>query len=187
MQGLIGYFVNPLALCVDMSDGGDGQKRSRSLSFVALLRRVRDVVHGAFAHAEVPFHEVVRSLGVHGDGSRTPLFQAMLAFNEFSMDATTADGAAVGNGGDTDGNDAGKGVDWYGGVHVFGDLIGDVDLSVLSSKEENEAGGSSASAKFELDMGFGDGAEGSLHGSLGYSTELFEAATMVNTVFCIVN
>ena len=50
--------------------------------------------------------------------------------------------------------------------------------------DTRSGGRSAASAKFELDLGFGDGAGGSFDGGLGYSTELFEAATMVIELFC---
>jgi non-ribosomal peptide synthetase component F len=71
LEGLIGLFVNGLALRVSLR-GGPG--------FRELLRRVRDVSLGAYAHQEVPFEPmVVDALGVERRPDRSPLFQVMFA------------------------------------------------------------------------------------------------------------
>ena len=88
IEGLIGFFVNTLALRIDLS-GAPG--------VVEVLERVRSVVLGAQAHQDLPFEQVVdlarpeRSLG------HTPLFQAMFAWqnNEalrFDLDGLSAEG-----------------------------------------------------------------------------------------------
>ncbi len=68
-EEMVGYFINPLALRIDLS--GDP-------SFAELLRRARDTVLEAFAHADVPYELVVRETNPERDLSQTPVFQAMI-------------------------------------------------------------------------------------------------------------
>ncbi|HEY6323031.1 MAG TPA: amino acid adenylation domain-containing protein, partial [Thermoanaerobaculia bacterium] len=69
LTGLVGYFVNPVAL------------RSRLLDdpgFAAFLARTRATVLGAFAHQDLPFPLLAERLQPARDPSRSPVFQAML-------------------------------------------------------------------------------------------------------------
>jgi hypothetical protein len=69
VQGLLGYFLNPVALRFDLS--GDP-------TFRDLLRQAREVVLGALLHDDVPFEYVVDELKLKPDPSRHPLFQVAI-------------------------------------------------------------------------------------------------------------
>ncbi len=69
-EGLIGFFVNMLALRADL--GGDP-------TWSALLRRVRATALGAYDHQELPFERLVDELGVERSLTHSPLFQAIFA------------------------------------------------------------------------------------------------------------
>jgi amino acid adenylation domain-containing protein len=72
LETMVGYFINPLALRVDLS--GDP-------TFSELLGRARATVLEAFAHADVPYENVVRVTNPQRDMSQTPVFQAMMVLH----------------------------------------------------------------------------------------------------------
>ncbi len=67
-EGLIGFFVNTLALRATLA--GD-------LTFRGLLRRVKETTLAAFAHEDMPFDKLVEELQPDREPGRNPLFQVI--------------------------------------------------------------------------------------------------------------
>jgi hypothetical protein len=72
LEGLIGFFTNPLALRTQLA--GDP-------SFKELLRRVHEVCLEAHAHQVIPFQKLVDELRLKRDLSHHPLFQIAFTYD----------------------------------------------------------------------------------------------------------
>ncbi len=70
IEGLLGFFLNPLALRTDLSGNP---------TFLDLLRRVRDVTVDALAHEDLSFASLVEELRLDRDTSRNPVFQVLFS------------------------------------------------------------------------------------------------------------
>ncbi|WP_326640469.1 amino acid adenylation domain-containing protein [Streptosporangium sp. NBC_01755] len=77
-EQMIGFFVNTLVLRTPC--GGDP-------TFVELLGRVREVVHGAYAHQDVPLERLVQALRPPRAPGRSPFFDVI--FNGVPLSALT--------------------------------------------------------------------------------------------------
>ena len=83
-ERLIGFFINNLVMRIDVSGNP---------SFPELLRRVRHVALGAYAHQDLPFEKLVEELQPKRDLSRNPLAQVTFQLEDIP---TAADGARPG-------------------------------------------------------------------------------------------
>jgi amino acid adenylation domain-containing protein len=72
LESMVGYFINPLALRLDVSGNP---------TFRELVSRARETTLDAFAHADVPYENVVREINPERDLSQTPVFQTMVVFH----------------------------------------------------------------------------------------------------------
>ncbi|MDZ8189313.1 MAG: amino acid adenylation domain-containing protein, partial [Nostoc sp. ChiSLP02] len=86
LEGLIGFFINTLVLRTDLSDNP---------SFQQLLSRVRQVTLQAYAHASLPFEELVKALQPQRDLSHTPLCQVIFALENEPMSELELTGLTV--------------------------------------------------------------------------------------------
>ncbi len=85
-EGLIGCFINSLALRTELAD---------VLTFQDLVRRVREVALGAYAHQDLPFEKLVEALRPERDLSRTPLFQVMLIWQNAPLSSPELPGLTL--------------------------------------------------------------------------------------------
>ncbi|HKX27598.1 MAG TPA: condensation domain-containing protein, partial [Blastocatellia bacterium] len=126
-ERLIGFFVNTLVLRTRVE---------RNLSFRELLRRVREVCLGAYAHQDLPFEQLVGDLQPERDLSRQPLFQVMLILQNAPSES----------------------------LELPGLRMSKLEVPVETSK-------------FDLLLATAE-SKGRLVGSINYSSDLFEAATI---------
>jgi HAD superfamily phosphatase (TIGR01681 family) len=85
-EGLIGFFANTLVMRGNLS--GDP-------AFSDLLKQIREVALGAYAHQDLPFEKLVEVLQPHRDTSRHPLFQVMLALQNTPLPGVEVPGLTL--------------------------------------------------------------------------------------------
>jgi len=144
-ENIIGFFVNLLVLRTDLSG---------KPSFQEVLRRVREVVLGAYAHQDAPFELLVEKLVSDHSPNRIPLVRVLFVLqNVPSMQEHIAEA---------------------GLPPTRDELIDAIPASLLMVNETR-------TAKFDLALFIHERSE-QLHGSLIYSQDLFEASTIATMV-----
>jgi amino acid adenylation domain-containing protein/FkbH-like protein len=85
-EPLIGFFVNTLALRIDLSGNP---------TFEELVRRIKDLTLNAYAHQDIPFEKLVEELRTERSLSYNPLFQVIFAFQNAPVQPLTLPGLTV--------------------------------------------------------------------------------------------
>jgi amino acid adenylation domain-containing protein len=71
LEGLLGYFVNTLALRTELSGNP---------SFDEVLEKIRETTQEAYDHQELPFENIVEALQPERDLSRNPMYQVCFSY-----------------------------------------------------------------------------------------------------------
>ena len=82
-EGLIGFFVNTVAVRADVS----GEP-----SFRELVRRTRESVLDSLEHQEAPFEQVARAVQIERETNRMPIGQVVFASNDAATEQTSLPG-----------------------------------------------------------------------------------------------
>jgi amino acid adenylation domain-containing protein len=86
LNELIGFFVNNLVLRAEVEDG---------ISFLDLLRRIRESTLGAYEHQDVPFDHLVRELQTDRSPDHSPFFQTMFILQNSPIEELKLPGLTV--------------------------------------------------------------------------------------------
>jgi len=86
IESLIGFFVNTLALRTNISGAA---------TFRQLLRRVKEVALGAYAHQDLPFEKLVEELNPERDISHSPVFQVMFIMQNVPRETPALSGLTI--------------------------------------------------------------------------------------------
>lgn len=86
VEGLIGFFINTLVMGVDLS---------HRPTFRELIRELKEVALGAYAHQDLPFEKLVEELQPERDITRTPLFQVFFNLINLPEETNTLSGLTI--------------------------------------------------------------------------------------------
>jgi amino acid adenylation domain-containing protein len=86
IEGLIGFFLNTLALRSDLSGNP---------SYRALLEHIREATLGAYAHQDLPVERLIEALQPERNLSHNPLFQVMFVLQNAPLGALELPGLTI--------------------------------------------------------------------------------------------
>ena len=86
IEGLIGFFVNTLAMRTDVSGNP---------TFRQLLGRVKEVALEAYEHQDLPFEKLVEELNPERNVSHAPVFQVMFGMQNVPRDTPSLSGLTI--------------------------------------------------------------------------------------------
>ncbi|NTW04245.1 MAG: AMP-binding protein, partial [Oscillochloris sp.] len=86
LEPLIGFFANTLALTADLRSAP---------SFRELLRRVREIALGAYAHQDLPFETLVEAVQPERSLAHAPIFQVMFVMDNQPLVARQLPGLTI--------------------------------------------------------------------------------------------
>ncbi|SFE91411.1 non-ribosomal peptide synthase domain TIGR01720/amino acid adenylation domain-containing protein [Chitinophaga sp. CF118] len=87
VEDLIGFFVNTMAVRSELNG---------SLSFIALLQKVKETLLEGYEYQDLPFEEVVKVVSENRDMSRSPVFQVMFLLQDaLDISRLSFDGVSV--------------------------------------------------------------------------------------------
>ena len=153
-ERLIGFFTNTLPLRISMA--GNPSMRE-------VLRRVKNVALGAYAHQDVPFEKLVETLRPGRSLGHNPLFQVMFVLQHQGFGSETA---------------------WD--ERKSAGPAAEATRPARNAGSQQAAPATLGTAKFDLTLVIVE-APGGLFGSLEYNTDLFDPATAARLAahFCI--
>ena len=145
LEGLIGFLVNMVVFRTDLSGNP---------SFGELLRRVREVTLGAWAHQDLPLARVIKEVQPERDLSRNPLFQVQ--FSLLTPDHNPA-------------------------VYGYGLATRAIETLELPGLVMTPVAVQYDNARYDIAVFLWDMPQG-IQGTIEYSTDLFEDATIARMV-----
>ncbi|UCH92883.1 MAG: amino acid adenylation domain-containing protein, partial [Candidatus Aminicenantes bacterium] len=77
LEHVVGMFVNTLAL---------RNRPNRDKTFIQFLKEIKEKTLAAFEYQDYPFEELVEQVVINRDASRNPLFDVMLAFQDWAAE-----------------------------------------------------------------------------------------------------
>jgi amino acid adenylation domain-containing protein len=168
IEGLIGFFVNTLAVRVDLAG---------SPSVAEVLGRVKERALGAQQNQDIPFEQVVELVQPARSMAHSPLFQVMFGWQDAPLGGLNLPGLTLGSAGSAGpaGSTGPAGLAGPAGSAGSAGAARPAGPSEPASRPAEPASG--PAAKFDLSLDLSE-RDGRIVGSVTYATSLFDRATV---------